>query len=71
MKARELVKRNTSIIEIDELALDAIVDGMVKESHEASPTTEIISYLPGYKAFLKTLHKTLCKFEEKNMSDVF
>jgi len=59
-KARALVERHSSIIEIDESALDAIVDGMVQESHEASPTTEAISYLPGYRSFLKTLHKTLC-----------
>ena len=59
-RARHLVEGHASNIEIDETALDTIVDEMVKESHEASPVTGMISYLPGYTAFLKTLHKTLC-----------
>ena len=59
-RARELVKRHTSsTIEIDEKALDVYIDEMVQESHDASPTTGIMSYLPGYMIFLKTLHKTL------------
>lgn len=47
-----------SNIEIDETALNTIVDQMVKELYEVSSVTDIISYLPGYTAFLKTCFTT-------------
>lgn len=60
--ARKLVQRyHGKGIEIDEEALDAICDETMKESQEASPVPSFISYLPGYGAFMKSLHKTLCK----------
>lgn len=61
-RARELVRRHSHGIEIDEPALDALIDETMRESYVASPMTEAISYLPGYQSFLRTLHKTLCKF---------
>lgn len=62
-KARELAKRyQCNGFQIDEIALDSLVDQTVRESHEASQPAGIISYLPGYQTFIRTLHKTLCTF---------
>jgi hypothetical protein len=48
-RARQLVEGHESNIEIDETALDIIVDQrMVKESRDASSVTDVTSYLPGY-----------------------